>query len=130
MPADHRLQQRQRLLADERVRKLIRNTAYQFYLERGGGHGKDQEDWARAEEDVISLLQELIVIESQIQVPRKSKADLRTIAPTPRRPSKSSPQISPFKKKSGMTPRIKQKGTPKKKRDVAPPSGGPPLLTV
>ena len=47
------------------------------------GMGKDREDWARAEEDVISLLQELIESESRLQTPQKSEANVRTISPVP-----------------------------------------------
>ena len=32
----------------------IERLAYQFFLERGGEHGHDQEDWARAEAIVRS----------------------------------------------------------------------------
>jgi hypothetical protein len=77
MQADRRLQQRQRLLSDERVRKLIGSRAYELYLERGGRHGKDQEDWARAEVDIISLLQELIERESRLQIPTRQKPECR-----------------------------------------------------
>jgi hypothetical protein len=113
MSADRRLQQRHRLLADERVRKFIGRRAYELYLERGEEHGKDQEDWARAEEDVISLLQELIEKESRLQAPKKSEAKVRAIAPEPQRPSKTPSPISPLKKKSGVTPGPKRKGIPK-----------------
>ena len=47
MSADRRLQQRHRLLVDERVGRLIGRRAYEIFLERGGGHGKEQKDWAR-----------------------------------------------------------------------------------
>ena len=33
----------------------IRMRAYQRYLERGGGHGMDFEDWLEAERDLRSL---------------------------------------------------------------------------
>jgi DUF2934 family protein len=130
MSADHRLQQRHRLLADERVRKLIGRRAYEFYLERGGGHGKDQEDWARAEEEIVSLIQELIENESRRQAPQKAEAKVGAIAPEPKRPSKAPSPISPLKKKSGLTPGVKRKGIPKKKGIITSPAGSSPLSTV
>jgi hypothetical protein len=30
----------------------IRRRAYQMYLERGGGHGEDLDDWVRAEQEL------------------------------------------------------------------------------
>ena len=130
MSADRRLQQRHRLLADERVRKLIGRRAYEFYLERGGGHGKDQEDWARAEEEIISLIHELIENESRLQAPQKAEAKMRAIAPEPQRPSKGASPISPPKKKSGVTPGLKRKGIPKKKGRTTSPTESSPLSTV
>ena len=35
-----------------RMEEEIRRRAYQFYEERGGQHGSDQEDWLRAEAEV------------------------------------------------------------------------------
>jgi hypothetical protein len=35
-------------------RDLVALRAYQIYLERGGGHGRDLEDWLQAERDVAS----------------------------------------------------------------------------
>jgi hypothetical protein len=46
-------------LADERVQKLIGRRAYELYLDRGGGLGKVQKDWACAEEDIISRRKKL-----------------------------------------------------------------------
>ena len=130
MQADRRLQQRNRLLADERVRKLIGRRAYELYLERGGGHGKDQEDWARAEEEVISLLQELIESERRLQTPQKSEAKMKIIAPVAQRSSQTPLPITPLKKKSGVTPGPKRKGIPKKKGGIASPAGSSPLSSV
>ena len=36
----------------EKERLEIERLAYQFFLERSGGHGHDQEDWLRAEATV------------------------------------------------------------------------------
>ena len=35
----------------------IRQRAYELYQERGGQHGFDQEDWSRAEAEVLSKYQ-------------------------------------------------------------------------
>ena len=35
----------------------IRLRAYELYLERGGQHGFDQEDWSRAEREILSKYQ-------------------------------------------------------------------------
>jgi hypothetical protein len=32
----------------------IRRRAYEIFLERGGEHGRDLEDWLRAEREVVS----------------------------------------------------------------------------
>ena len=39
---------------DEPSEEEIRNRAYLRYLERGGGHGMDFEDWVQAERDLKS----------------------------------------------------------------------------
>ena len=36
----------------EKERQEVEKLAYQFYLERNGEHGHDQEDWLRAEATV------------------------------------------------------------------------------
>lgn len=33
-------------------RERIASRAYELYLERGGDHGRDQEDWLRAEREI------------------------------------------------------------------------------
>lgn len=35
----------------------IRQRAYELYQERGGQHGFDQEDWSRAEAEILSKYQ-------------------------------------------------------------------------
>lgn len=36
------------------IQRVIRSRAYELYQERGGGHGRDHEDWLRAEAEVMS----------------------------------------------------------------------------
>jgi hypothetical protein len=38
----------------------IARRAYQLYEERGGEHGRDQEDWLQAERDVRQSLQDAV----------------------------------------------------------------------
>ena len=38
----------------ESFRQEVERLAYQLYLERGGQHGSDREDWLRAEQIVLS----------------------------------------------------------------------------
>ena len=33
--------------------EAVRARAYELYLERGGEHGRDVEDWSRAEEEIV-----------------------------------------------------------------------------
>jgi Protein of unknown function (DUF2934) len=35
------------------TREQIERRAYQFYLERGGAHGQDVEDWLKAERELL-----------------------------------------------------------------------------
>jgi len=46
------LEQRQTQLAGTPSIEEIRQRAYEIHLERGGGHGRDQEDWLQAERDL------------------------------------------------------------------------------
>jgi hypothetical protein len=39
------------------IEEEIRIRAYQIYVERGGQHGFDQDDWTRAEKEVLSKYQ-------------------------------------------------------------------------
>lgn len=43
---------RQKVWTEENLQKEIQELAYQYYLERGGHHGSDKEDWYRAEKTV------------------------------------------------------------------------------
>lgn len=42
---------------DPKIEEEIRLRAYELYLERGGLHGFDQEDWRQAEEEILSKYQ-------------------------------------------------------------------------
>jgi len=46
------LEQRQTQLAGAPSVEEIRQRAYEIHLERGGVHGRDQEDWLQAEQDL------------------------------------------------------------------------------
>lgn len=46
------LEQRQSQLAGAPSVEEIRQRAYEIHLEGGGVHGRDQEDWLRAEQDL------------------------------------------------------------------------------
>jgi hypothetical protein len=39
------------------IEEEIRQRAYELYQERGGQHGFDQEDWSRAEAEILSKYQ-------------------------------------------------------------------------
>ncbi len=45
--SNNRVKSIQKTIQDDTAQ--IEKLAYQFFLERGGEHGHDQEDWARAE---------------------------------------------------------------------------------
>ena len=66
---------RQRLLADEIIRKRIAFRAYQIFEERGRLHGYDKEDWQQAESEILS---ELIAKEESIL--RVESSDPETVA--------------------------------------------------
>jgi len=38
----------------ELSREVIAHRAYELYVERGGGQGKDVEDWVRAEKELAA----------------------------------------------------------------------------
>jgi hypothetical protein len=42
---------------DPGIEDEIRRRAYELYQERGGQHGFDQEDWSRAETEILSKYQ-------------------------------------------------------------------------
>ena len=43
-------------MTDEELRRKIAERAYFYFLERGGEHGHDIEDWLRAEREVLTEL--------------------------------------------------------------------------
>jgi hypothetical protein len=47
---------RHRLLATQEIRQQIEQRAYEFYLERGCRPGSAEQDWLRAEEEVLGPL--------------------------------------------------------------------------
>jgi HSP20 family molecular chaperone IbpA len=63
------------------TRSLIAQRAYEIYESRGGGHGSDQDDWFKAEGEVLPALEiEYDVTESAVrlttQVPGFTAKDL------------------------------------------------------
>ena len=44
------------LLGDDGIRERVASRAYELYERRGADHGRDLEDWAEAENEVLSPL--------------------------------------------------------------------------
>ena len=42
------------VLSGQNIQDSIRNRAYELFLQRGGQHGHELEDWLRAETEVIT----------------------------------------------------------------------------
>jgi hypothetical protein len=42
------------LLSDNEFRQKVAARAYEIYLDRGGQHGRDLDDWLEAESDVLA----------------------------------------------------------------------------
>jgi hypothetical protein len=40
-------------MATTTLQESVKQKAYEFYLKRGGKHGNDQEDWFKAEQEVL-----------------------------------------------------------------------------
>jgi len=116
MRIDQTEEQRRRLLSDEGVKMLISRRAYDIYLERGGEHGKDWEDWILAEEQVLSLLQELIQREIKLQGSKQPEAKSLAVPGEPKRPSKKTPLTSEPKKRTVVAPKPNSKVIPKETR--------------
>ena len=55
---------RTRLLSKGEVRERISRRAYELYQNRGGEHGREVEDWLKAEDEVLSPLIEQEIKES------------------------------------------------------------------
>lgn len=88
---------RHRLLASQEIRQQIEQRAYEFYLERGCQPGNAEQDWLRAEEEVLGPLIQ--------QEPSTSwKTESVSTSPAPET-EMASPQIN----------KVKNQGTEKKK---------------
>jgi hypothetical protein len=55
------------LLGNDGIRERVSFRAYELYEKRGAGHGRDLEDWAQAEKEVLSPL-----IEPKLKLSRKT----------------------------------------------------------
>jgi hypothetical protein len=65
------------LLGDDGIRERVSFRAYELYERRGAGHGRDLEDWAEAEKEVLSPL-----IEQKLKLPRKtSEGTAKNVTP-------------------------------------------------
>ena len=65
------------LLGNDGIRKCVSFRAYELYERRGADHGRDLEDWAKAENEVLSPL-----IEQKLKLSRvTSKATTGNVAP-------------------------------------------------
>jgi len=53
MPDKESARQEARPSSLELTEQLIRKRAYDFYEQRGRGHGHDREDWFRAEAEIM-----------------------------------------------------------------------------
>jgi len=47
---------RKRLLSDETIRQKISFRAYEIFQRRGGAHGRPDDDWLQAENEILSPL--------------------------------------------------------------------------
>ena len=55
------------LLGNDGIRESVSSRAYELYERRGADHGRDLEDWAKAENEVLSPL-----IEQKLKLSRKT----------------------------------------------------------
>lgn len=55
------------LLGNDGIRESVSSRAYELYERRGADHGRDLEDWAKAENEVLSPL-----IEQKLKPSRKT----------------------------------------------------------
>ncbi len=58
-------QSAQPTLDEDTIRELVSIRAYELFLNRGCEHGRDLDDWLRAEQDVLASLPETETIKSQ-----------------------------------------------------------------
>ena len=71
-------------LNPEEVREKIAVRAYEIYEDRGGQHGRDLEDWLRAEEEVIAQ-----AVEDQPHFSRKQPISIQSTDESARAPQES-----------------------------------------
>ena len=65
------------LLGNDGIRERVSSRAYELYERRGADHGRDLEDWAKAENEVLSPL-----IEQKLEVSRKtSEGTVKNVTP-------------------------------------------------
>ncbi len=65
------------LLGNDRIRESVSLRAYELYDRRGAEHGRDLEDWVKAENEVLSPL-----IEQKLKLSRKtSEGTAKNVTP-------------------------------------------------
>ena len=65
------------LLGNDGIRERVSSRAYELYERRGADHGRDLEDWAKAENEVLSPL-----IEQKLKLSRKtSEGTAKNVTP-------------------------------------------------
>ncbi|HTS68832.1 MAG TPA: DUF2934 domain-containing protein [Terriglobia bacterium] len=68
------------LLGNDGIRERVSSRAHELYERRGADHGRDLEDWVKAENEVLSPL-----IEQKLELSRKTSAGTaRNVTPTKR----------------------------------------------
>ncbi|MGA3328474.1 MAG: DUF2934 domain-containing protein [Terriglobia bacterium] len=68
------------LLGNDGVRESVSSRAYELYERRGADHGRDLEDWVKAENEVLSPL-----IEQKLKLSRKtSEGTAKNVTPAKR----------------------------------------------
>src|SRR5213593_4736575 len=63
---------RKRLLSDETIRQKISFRAYEIFQRRGGAHGRPDDDWLQAENEILSPLIEQGLGRAPIAPPAKT----------------------------------------------------------
>jgi len=64
------------LLGNDAIRESVSFRAYEIYQSRGADHGRDLEDWAKAENEVLSPL-----IEHKLKLSRKTPEAAKNVTP-------------------------------------------------
>ena len=65
------------LLGNDGIRESVSRRAYELYEKRGADHGRELEDWVKAENEVLSPL-----IEQKLKLSRKtSEGTARNVTP-------------------------------------------------